>query len=140
MKRTKHAVLLWTLAALACYLLILLVLAFCGLVLRSYVRLAVELLLALGAAAGILQLILRMQSTKVKALLLILYAVLLVAGGYIGLFLAALFYTPDHTFVRNGVAYAAEDQSFLGHGSIVYYEAKNFFLRGSEICFTEELD
>ena len=137
MKVFKRYVLLWTLAFVLCLLILEVTLSCFGLVLRSYVKLFCVIVTAFGLSAGIVQCILRIPSVKIKAVLLLAYAIGVFFAVPLGTLICRFFIPPDHTEVRDGVTYAAESQSFMGESWVDYYEAKNFFIREYKLSFTE---
>ena len=140
MKKVRRCVLLWTLLAALLYIIGLCVLEEYDLWPRSYVQLAVHILLLCGAAAGILQILLWIPGKRWKIVLLVLYGIGLIAAIPFCTLIAALYYAPDHTEIRDGKAYSAEDHSFMGQSWVDYYEAKNFFFRGTDLMFTDNGD
>lgn len=118
----KRCILLWTAVFAAVFLTADLMTRLCGLRFRVWVREPATLLIAAGAAAGLLQLLLRIPKKPVKITAVILWLAAAAAGGCYGFVILAFTHVEERTESVDGTVYVVETESALWDSWDYYYE------------------
>ena len=138
--QAKKSILFRTVCFAAVYFIADWISRLCGLRFRIWVREPVTLLIAVGAAIGILQLLLHIPKKSAKITAAVLWAAAAIAGGIYGFLIFAFYHLEERTAVRDGKACIIESESFLFSGWDKYYEQHGFFFRGTDVLYTYDYD
>lgn len=139
MYRLKKSILFWAVIAFLMLLGAYMILESVHLTLRAWLRESLCVLIALGAVAGIFQLLLKIPVKWLKTTLLVLCAVATVIGGYFGYLFLSLVHAPERRGEYEGTPCIIEREDALWGGtySEFYYEYHGLFVRGTEILYSE---
>ena len=139
MYRLKKSILFWAVMAMLLLLAAYMILESVNLTPRAWLRESLCVLIALGAVAGIFQLLLKIPVVWLKSVLITLCAVATVIGGYFGCLYLSIIHCPERRGEYNGTPCIIERNDALWGGtySEFYYEYHGLFLRGTKILYSE---
>ena len=139
MYRLKKSILFWAVIAFLMLLGAYMILESVHLTLRAWLRESLFVLIALGAVAGIFQLLLKIPVKWLKAAAIVLCAAATVAGGIYGVLLLRLVHCAERRGEYEGTPCIIEQENALWGGthSDYYYADHGLFLRGTEILYSE---
>ncbi|MBR5372687.1 MAG: hypothetical protein IK130_10800 [Oscillospiraceae bacterium] len=130
----KKSILFWSLILAAAYLALIAVLGLAGLRLRVWLRESLTVLIAAGAAAGILQILLRIPEKKARLATAAVWAAAAVVCTLAGTVIFAFYHPEESTEMYQGRICVAEE--VLMHKVVRrYYEAHGLFVRGAELLY-----
>ncbi len=135
--KLKKSILFWTVLFAAVFLTADLITRLCGLRFRVWVREPATMLIAVGAAIGILQLLLHIPKKWVKITAVILWAAAVIAGGAYGFVIYAFCHLEERTEIYDGKECVVEEESTLWFEYDRYYEQHGLFFRGTDEIYTD---
>ena len=131
--KLKKSILFWSLLVMAVFLAVSQILSHCGLMLRVWIREPLSYFTGVGAAIGILQLLLHIPKKWLKVLTVVLWAAAAAFGLWYSWLLYGFCHFEEWTEERNGVKCVCEFEHVLWTSHSYYYEAHGPFLRGTEL-------
>lgn len=138
--QAKKSILFRTVCFAAVYFIADWISRLCGLRFRIWVRETATILIAVGAAIGILQLLLHIPKKGAKITAVVLWAAAAIAGGIYGFLILAFTHLEERTEIYDGKTCAVESESFLFSGWDKYYEKHGLFFRGTDVLYTYDYD
>lgn len=136
----KKSILLWTMIFAAVYFTLGAVAQLCGLQFRAWVRASAALLIAVGAAIGIFQLLRRIPKAWVKTAAMLLWLAGVIAGGAYGFLIFVFNFTPERTEIYDGKACVVETKTTLFDEWDNYYEKHGLFFRGTDVLYSYDYE
>ena len=131
----KKSILFWSLISAAAYLAMVAVLGLAGLRLRVWLRESLTVLIAAGAAAGVLQILLRIPEKKARLAAAAVWAAAAVVCTLAGTVIFAFYHPEEFTGMYQGRICIAEEEVLMHKVVRRYYEAHGFFVRGAELLY-----
>lgn len=133
------SILFWTVVICAVFLTVRRILSKHGLRFRTWIREPVTLLIAAGAAAGLLQLILCISVKPLKIALIVLWAAALTAFCYFGFWMFALSHRSEISGNTdfNGIRCIVEHEPVMWESRRRYYAYRGWFVRGKKLLHKE---
>ena len=128
--RLSRCLLLYAAGAGVGFCFWMLVLAGCGLMFRQWVYTAAAAVILLGGIAGVVQLILWLKSRAGKAVLLVLFALVLAFEVFPVLLVFYAFGEQEYVVEREGKQYVVYVRQFLKTWA-EYYDYRNFLVAGN---------
>ncbi len=135
----KKSILFWTAIVCVLYLAARWLLNLNGLEFRIWIREPVTLLIAAGAFAGILQLLLRISNKTGKIVSIVLWAAALIAFCIYGFWIFALTHRNERSSITdfNGTRCVVEHERVIWDDRELYYAYHGWFVRGTELLNEE---
>ncbi|MBR4201290.1 MAG: hypothetical protein IKQ91_08485 [Oscillospiraceae bacterium] len=134
----KKSILLWSACLAALFLAVTFVLEqFCELKMRVWLRESATILIAAGAAIGILQLVLHIPNKTAKLICAMLWVPAVIAFGIYGYVLYAFLHPDEAVREWNGTKCIVETEQAFEDYTDYYYEYRNWFVRGTKLLDTD---
>lgn len=136
--KLMKSILFWTAAVLILFLAARGILALNGLQFRVWFRETVTMLIPIGAAAGLLQLLLRIQKKAWKIVSIVLWAAACIGFTIFGFIQFAFLHRYDGEVIEyNGKTCIEEYEHVMWVTHTRYYEYHNFLICGKEYLYSD---
>lgn len=140
--KLKKSILFWSVIVLLAGFVTFLILEANGLAPREWLSETFCVLIVLGFAAGIFQLLLYIPFKRLKIALIVICTAAAAVGGYYGVLLLRFMHRPEHRGEYEGTPCIIETQRALWGNthSDWYYEYHGLFIRGAECLHIEHIE